>query len=288
MSDGQSTPDERPDSMLTATFCHIPGIGHATEQNLWNRGVTSWNQLIQNPDAVARVSAHDIACFLHDSVLALESDPCFFTHHLKTADVWRIFPQFRDSSVYLDIETTGLGEEAEITTIALYDGSEVSTYVNGRNLDDFIIDIQRFKVIVTYNGISFDIPFIERYFRTKLDHAHIDLRYILARLGCRGGLKGCEKQMGINRGTLDGVDGSFAVILWREYQRQNNQAALETLLAYNIEDTVNLERLMVEAYNRNISATPFADELTLPYPVPPQLLFQPDQELVAAIKRFVY
>ena len=288
MSDIQSTPSEHRDSMLTATFCHIPGIGHATEQNLWKRGLTSWNQLMQNPDAVTRVSAHDIACFLHDSVLALESDPCFFTRHLKTADVWRIFPQFRDSSVYLDIETTGLGEEAEITTIALYDGSEVSTYVNGQNLDDFIIDIQRFKVIVTYNGISFDIPFIERYFRTKLDHAHIDLRYILARLGCRGGLKGCEKQMGINRGTLDGIDGSFAVILWREYERQNNQAALETLLAYNIEDTVNLERLMVEAYNRNITATPFADELTLPYPVPPQLLFQPDQELVAAIKRFVY
>jgi uncharacterized protein YprB with RNaseH-like and TPR domain len=286
MSDGQH--DEHPNNMLTATFCHIPGIGHATEQNLWRQGLTSWDQLIQNPDIVARVSAHDISRFLHNSLLALESDPRFFTRHLKTADVWRIFPHFRDSSVYLDIETTGLGEDAEITTIALYDGSEISTYVNGRNLDDFIIDIQRFKVIVTYNGISFDIPFIERFFRTKLDHAQIDLRYILARLGCKGGLKGCEKQMGISRGTLDGIDGSFAVILWREYERQNNKAALETLLAYNIEDTVNLERLMVEAYNRNIAATPFAEELALPYPVPPQLLFQPDRDIVAAIKQFVY
>lgn len=274
--------------MLTATFCHIPGIGYATERNLWKQGFISWELLMRNPDTVARVSKHEVSQFLQNSVQALSSDPRFFSQYLKTADAWRLFPHFRDSTAYLDIETTGLGDEAEITTIALYDGNDVTTYVNGRNLDDFILDIERFKVIITYNGISFDIPFIERYFRTKLDHAHIDLRYILARLGCRGGLKGCEKQMGINRGTLDGIDGSFAVILWREYERHRNEAALETLLAYNIEDTVNLERLMVEAYNRNVADTPFAHNLMLPYPDPPQLLFQPDNEIVAAIKQSVY
>ena len=274
--------------MLKATFCHIPGIGYATERNLWKQGFTSWQRLMQNPDAVARVSKHEVSRFLQNSVQALTSDPRFFSQHLKTADTWRLFPHFRDSTAYLDIETTGLGEEAEITTIALYDGIDVTTYVNGQNLDDFIIDIERFKVIITYNGISFDIPFIERYFRTKLDHAQIDLRYILARLGYRGGLKGCEKQMGISRGTLDGIDGSFAVVLWREYERHRNQAALETLLAYNIEDTVNLERLMVEAYNRNVADTPFSRDLVLPYPDPPQLLFQPDNEIVAAIKQIVY
>ena len=45
---------------------------------------------------------------------------------------------------------------------------------------------------------------------------------------------------------------------------------------------------MVEAYNRNISATPFREELMLPYPDPPQLLFQPDQEIVAALKQYIY
>ena len=274
--------------MLTATFCHIPGVGHATERNLWEQGITSWQRLLQNPDAITRVSPHEVLRFLLASVRALDADPLFFSRLLKNADGWRLFPHFRESSAYLDIETTGLGDDAEITTIALYDGDTVATYVNGRNLDDFVSDIEHFKVIITYNGITFDIPFIERFFRIKLEQTCIDLRYILARLGYRGGLKGCEKQLGINRGALDGVDGSFAVLLWREYERCNNQAALETLLAYNVEDTVNLERLMVEAYNRNISATPFREAFMLPYPEPPQLLFQPDPEIVAALKRYVY
>lgn len=272
-------------NMLTATFCHIPGIGYATERNLWDQGVYSWEQLMLNPDIVPRVSGHEVLHLLQQSTQALEQDPHFFTKHLKTTDVWRLFPHFREASAYLDIETTGLGDEAEITTIALYDGNTVTTYVNGRNLDDFIQDIQRFKVIITYNGISFDVPFIERFFKTKLDQAQIDLRYILARLGCKGGLKGCEKQLGINRGTLDGIDGGFAVILWREFERNNNEKALETLLAYNVEDTVNLERLMVEAYNRNVTATPFGDALLLPYPDPPQLVYQPDYEIVTALKQ---
>ncbi len=146
---------------------------------------------------------------------------------------------------------------------------------------DFLDDIEQYRVIITYNGISFDIPVIERYFRTRLDQAQIDLRYVLAQLGCRGGLKGCEKQMGINRGILDGMDGSFAVHLWREYERYNNEAALETLLAYNVEDTVNLERLTVLAYNRNVAQTPFASELALPFPESPRLIYQPDPEIVS-------
>ena len=272
--------------MLTSTFCHIAGIGQATERTLWESGIHYWQDLMEHPTCVARVSEHEIRTVLEQSTHALESDPCFFTSQLKVADVWRLFPHFRKDTAYLDIETTGLGEQAEITTIALYDGDQVITYINGQNLEDFINDIERFKVLVTYNGISFDIPFIERFFRTTLTQAQLDLRFILARLGCKGGLKGCEKQLGINRGMLDGIDGTFAVLLWREYERYNNERALETLLAYNVEDTVNLERLMVEAYNRNVAATPFQDECSLPFPSTPQLSFQPDLDIVETIKRF--
>ena len=272
--------------MLTSTFCHITGIGQATERTLWESGILYWQDLMEHPTCVARVSEHEICTVLEQSNHALETDPTFFTTQLKTADVWRLFPHFREDTAYLDIETTGLGEQAEITTIALYDGDQVKTYINGRNLDDFINDVERFKVLVTYNGIAFDIPFIERFFRTTLPQAQLDLRYILARLGCKGGLKGCEKQLGINRGTLDGIDGAFAVLLWREYERYNNERALETLLAYNVEDTVNLERLMVEAYNRNVATTPFQDECSLPFPSTPQLHFQPDLDIVETMKRF--
>ena len=146
-------------------------------------------------------------------------------------------------------------------------------------------DIQKYQVIISYNGKSFDIPFLERYFQIRLDHAQIDLRYVLARLGFKGGLKGCEKQLGMNRGNLDGVDGYFAVLLWHQYMQNNDERALETLLAYNIEDTVNLERLVIEAYNRNVLTTPFAEELLLPFPAPPPNPFVADYDCIERIKR---
>ena len=65
---------------------------------------------------------------------------------------------------------TGLSRDYnEITTIALYDGDEVRTYVNGRNLDAFKEDILDYKVLVTFNGKCFDEPFIEQYFGPHIE-----------------------------------------------------------------------------------------------------------------------
>lgn len=272
--------------MLPQTFCHIPGIGLQTEKKLWNAGVRTWEEW-RNPPPLSLGTSNPraIPAFLESSMKALaQGRPAFFTNHLATAEYWRIFPHFRSQTAYVDIETTGLEADAEITTIALYDGNRVRTYVSGRNIDDFVADIFSFKVLVSYNGKGFDVPFLERYFKIKLDHAHIDLRYVLARLGLKGGLKGCERQMGINRGALDGLDGFFAVLLWREYDRYNDEKALETLLAYNIEDTVNLERLLIEAYNRNVAVTPFAEELSIPFPEPVDIPFHPDFDCVERLK----
>lgn len=165
---------------------------------------------------------------------------------------WHQFPEFRDSVAYVDIETTGLSRQYnEITTIALYDGNQVYTYVNGKNLEDFKTDILKYKFLVTYNGKSFDAPFIETFFNIKLDHEHIDLRYPLRKLGYTGGLKAIEQRLGIDRGELKSVDGFFAVRLWHEYKRTKNERALETLLAYNCADVVNLEILMIHVVNQN-------------------------------------
>ena len=159
--------------------------------------------------------------------------------------------------------------------------------MNGVNLDDFVDDIEKYQVIISYNGKSFDVPFLERYFRTTFNHAQIDLRYILAKLGFKGGLKGCEKMLGLNRGNLDGVDGYFAVLLWREYQRYGDPKVLDTLLAYNIEDTVNLERLAVEAYNRYVLNTPFAETLSLECPPAPPNPYVADDETVNRLKQSI-
>jgi hypothetical protein len=273
-------------TMLQHTFCHIQGIGRKVETKLWETGITTWDKWRDpSPIRLSAIIRADADQTLKSSITALGNDPNFFAKRLVSSEVWRIFPHYRARTAYLDIETTGLDDFAEVTTIALYDGREVFTFINGINLHEFVDAISKFQVIVSYNGKSFDIPVLERFFQIKLNQAQIDLRYVLARLGFKGGLKGCEKMLGMNRGDLDGVDGYFAVLLWQRYRDYNDQQALHTLLAYNTLDTVNLERLAVEAYNRNVATSPFGEDLFLPFPAAPPLAYHADPECVERIKR---
>ena len=278
--------------MLQNTFMHIQTIGAITEQRLWESDLWDWNAFTDDISIpLSGKRKFLLQKGIEESRQHLyQNNPVYFSKCLPANQSWRFFPEFRNSLIYLDIETTGLDRYYNsITTIAIYDGHEIKRYVQGQNLDDFIEDIQRYKVIVTYNGKSFDIPFIESYFNIRLNHAQIDLRYVLYSLGFRGGLKGIERQIGTDRGDLRDVDGFFAVLLWQEYQRTGNQKALDTLLAYNIQDTVTLENLLVTAYNMKIGQTPFFTTHNIEIPIPPVNLLRADLETVDRIKnRFIY
>jgi len=273
--------------MLRNTFLHIPGVGLRTEQDIWSGGILSWDDLLREPSAHFSPKKRDlISQCLEDSMNQLATgNPKHFAEKIPANQHWRFFPEFRESTAYLDIETTGLDSWGhEITTISLYDGNSIFTYVQGQNLNAFEEDIQRYRVIVTYNGKCFDIPFIESYFRMKVPQVHIDLRYLLRSLGYTGGLKGCEKKAGIYRKELEGVDGYSAVLLWQDYQRAKNEKALETLLAYNVQDVVNLETLILLCYNLKLKETPFAQSHHLPDPSAPQIPFKADLEMVERIR----
>lgn len=272
--------------MLKHTFCHVPGVGLKTEKRLWDSGVLTWDAPLGGV-TLKRASADAIGPVLDASRERLAAgDPAFFSALLPPKESWRMFRDFRDSAAYIDIETNGyMGDFGFITAISLYDGRRIRYYVRGENLEDFVRDIMEYKVLVTYNGRCFDVPFIERQFAVSLPHAHIDLMYILRELGFRGGLKGCERTIGIDRGSLDGVDGYFAVLLWREYRKNRNPKAMETLLAYNIQDVVNLEPLMVTAHNMKLEQTPFRADYRLELPAPRlELPFKPDIETIERLK----
>jgi uncharacterized protein YprB with RNaseH-like and TPR domain len=274
--------------MLQNTFCHIRGIGPVTERQLWEDGTQSWSAALeQDQIPLSPTKAARLKSSLQESITHLESDDArYFGQHVPSNQQWRMFPEFRHSIAYLDIETTGLGGPGDhITTIAVYDGRSISCYVHGQNLDAFREDVARYALIVTYNGKCFDVPFIENDLGLRMLQAHIDLRYVLASLGCRGGLKGCERQLGLDRQDLQDVDGFFAVLLWRDYVRKGNVRALETLLAYNILDVVNLEALMIIAYNKKLLDTPFADSHRLPGPELPPNPFHADRETIERLQR---
>jgi uncharacterized protein len=274
--------------VLTNTFRHVRGISAAVEQRLWAAGVHSWEgcaaagSLPLTPGRRERLRQG-----LEESREHLAAaNARHFADRLPAAEHWRLFPEFRSGIAYLDIETTGLSPmDSYITTVALYDGRTVRHYVRGDNLARLGRDLAEYRLIVTYNGKCFDVPFIRESMGLSLDQAHIDLRYVLRSLGYSGGLKGCERQLGIERGDLEDVDGLFAVLLWQDYRSSGNPKSLETLLAYNIQDVVNLETLLVMAYNLKLVQTPFADCNRLPMPVAPEIPCKADPATIARVRQ---
>ncbi len=280
--------------MLRNTFIHLPHIGLVTERRLWQKGVTNWRDVIDDKNEYAGQLQHIKHLLSLSEHKLRRHDVRFFVDRLRPDQHWRVFPEFRDECAYLDIETTGLGSPNDhITTISLFDGKNIHCYVHGKNLDQFKKDIKRYKLLITYNGKCFDVPFIEREFGIHLSQAHLDLRFILKSIGISGGLKSCEHQLGLTRGDLDGVDGYFAVLLWRDYQG-GNKKALDTLLAYNIEDTVNLEKLMAYAYAKKLDDMPLDRELIISKPTTEKrkkqvkIPYKPDNSTIEKIKKKYY
>ena len=274
--------------MLRHTFCHIQNVGEKSERWLWGAGLRSWDDLLGGEcDRLPRYRVDWLRRRIGESLEELRrGNSHYFAERLPPGEHWRLFPAFRHSVAYLDIETNGFsGAGGYITTIAVYDGESIFHYVRGRNLADFATDIRKYKLLVTYYGKSFDLPFIERAMGLKLNTPHIDLCYLLRNLGYRGGLKGCEKQLGIDRKELDGITGYFAVLLWNDYLRKGNRKALETLLAYNIQDVLSLEHLMVVAYNLKLRNTPFEENRRLSVPHLPEIPFKVDIPTVDRLRQ---
>lgn len=252
--------------MIRSTFLHLPGVGQGTEARLWREGCLTWEDALGAARLPCRGGAGAARALVEESVERLAAgDAAWFGGRLAAADQWRLFGAFRRSAAYVDIETTGMSwPHAHITTIALYDGERVRTYVQGDNLEAFADDILDYRMLVTFNGRSFDAPFIERTFGFRLPLAHLDLRPVLRAVGYTGGLKRIEHTLGMGRGDLEGVDGYTAVLLWRRFNQTGDARALETLLAYNVEDVLSLEQLAVFAYNSHLAALPALPVESLP------------------------
>ena len=237
--------------MLEHTFIHIQGIGPKTEQNLWAQGILTWHQFLDYNGNIFSSGQDKFVKEELETTLQNREDVKFFDARLTSTEMWRVFDSFKTKAVYLDIETSG-GYQGfnEITVIGIYDGQTVQTFVNGINLDDFEIAIAKYELVITFNGSSFDLPIIRKWFpNISLPPGHIDLRFFLNRLGFKGGLKKIEKDFGLCReADINGVDGYEAILLWNAYQN-GDKNALDTLIQYNTADIINLKPLMETGYD---------------------------------------
>lgn len=141
--------------MIENSFLHIPRIGSKTEQRLWQSGIHSWDDF--SPDCPIRfpqTKIETINAALEESRHHFKSgNPNYFSDKLPANQLGRLFPDFRESTAFIDVQKTGMKRWGfEITTIALYDGQSISFCVNEHNIDDFPAEISKYNVIVTHSG----------------------------------------------------------------------------------------------------------------------------------------
>jgi hypothetical protein len=237
--------------MLENSFIHIPGIGETTERRLWEKGIFDWQTFLRSSQSPLSPGKDAIAREMLQKSLEHREDASFFAEIFPQREMWRLFQAFKAGCVYLDIETSaGIGGCDEITVIGIYDGNEVKSFINGIDLDAFEIEIARYDMVVTFNGTCFDLPYIRRAFPSiSLPKVHVDLRFLMGRLGYRGGLKKIERDCGIVRDRdIADMGGLEAVWLWRDYL-DGDASALERLVRYNRADIVNLEPLAAKGFH---------------------------------------
>ncbi|MDO4553027.1 MAG: ribonuclease H-like domain-containing protein [Bacillota bacterium] len=166
----------------------------------------------------------------------------------------------------LDIETTGLSPGAGRVVLAGLltpekGGLSLRQYFSshrdseGALLNAVAEEIRKLDAVITYNGDSFDLPFLrERAERRGLSfpegfhsldlyqifHRHSPFREFLPDLK----QKTLERFAGLSPDRLDEIDGKKSVELYYAYCRRRDPSLKEKILLHNRDDVLQLARLL--------------------------------------------
>jgi uncharacterized protein YprB with RNaseH-like and TPR domain/predicted nuclease with RNAse H fold/dephospho-CoA kinase len=232
--------------MLEHTFRHLKGVGLKKERELWDSGILSWDNFDSREEDQLVLFKDSEHASLRSSREALEKkDIEFFAKNLPREEHYRIALSFPRETLFLDIETTGLSKYYDdITLVGLGLNNEYKAYIQGDNLSLLERTILQSKVIITFNGSLFDLPFIRQEFPDlQIPQVHIDLRFLAKRVGMSGGQKKIEQQIGIKRAQeLSGLEGEAAPLLWHKYCR-GDLDSLKLLISYNHADIEGMKRI---------------------------------------------
>ena len=169
-----------------------------------------------------------------------------------------------ENSVFFDIETSGLSPKSSpvfLIGLMFFNKQEaVFRQYFSNSLEEeidilsaFVADIKCFKTIYHFNGLSFDIPFINE----RLSHHKVSFRLdksdsfdiyqivrkhkeLLKLESCK--LKSVEEYLGIFR--KDDLSGKEVADSYRKYVNTKSQFLRDKMLLHNEEDILNLYKIL--------------------------------------------
>ncbi|MGR3178913.1 MAG: ribonuclease H-like domain-containing protein [Candidatus Anammoxibacter sp.] len=232
--------------MIDKTFIHCHGIGSTYEKKLYDAGFKDWQSVLTNPNDLpfnSKLATGLIKELTRSSIALNEGDIRYLVRRFPVREHWRILGHFFDKASYFDIETTDIAfDNAIVTLIVCYHKGKFYRFMRDENLDDFLDLLKDIELLVSFNGNSFDVPFIlKNYHIPDIPCAHIDLRWQCYHCQYKHGLKNIEYEMGIQRpDDLQGIDGLEAVYLWHNWKNGDFESK-KRLIRYCSADVLSLQ-----------------------------------------------
>jgi uncharacterized protein len=242
---------------LNQRLCIVPGVGPWHEAQLRDAGFASLDELQRHPrfgvdatrcfEGLRRRDAIQLNVFKQRGAPIGELLSLFVPHEL----------------VFLDIETMGLGFGQEVFLIGMLHWRNAAWYLRQLILLDLnaqkellaatLDDLAAFRACATYNGASFDIPFLRAAAEfadlptRPLDELfHADLLYPTRRTDgpflsdCRLATVAADI-LGVSR--EDDISGALVPSEFLRFLRSGEMATLERILEHNRQDLLNLRDL---------------------------------------------
>ena len=237
--------------MIQNSFIFLERVKRGTVEKLWKQGIDNWDSFLNSGKieglSITRKKYYDRKIIEARQAL-YNFDSAYFKKILPQSEYYRLYDFFKEDCVFLDIETTGLdSKNNDITVIGLFDGINTKTMIKNINLDYKILknELKKYKLIVTFNGSSFDVPFINKTYPGLLPNIpNFDIKSVTDRLNLKGGLKEIERKLGIKRNKIiEKFYGGDALTLWKMYRATGDDYYLKLLIEYNEEDIVNLKKV---------------------------------------------
>ena len=234
--------------MIKNSFIFLEKVGKRKERNIWKQ-VKDWNEFLEiecvKGIAKGKKSYYDRK--IEEAKKALLSEnSVYFVGKLPKVEMWRLYNYFKEECGYLDIEVDSYGK---VILVGISDYYNSNFFVKEVNLDRKSIEkeLLKFKVLITFNGSSFDLPKLKKQFGVEIKVPHIDLKPLCVNLGLKGGLKEVEKELNLRRPRH--LKGN-PVSLWKAFHASGDKEYLDLLIEYNREDIENLKGVIERVYRQ--------------------------------------
>ncbi len=251
---------------MNANLKLLPKIGLKTEENLKNKGY----------DTIESLKSHDKYGDLAEKFLK-NLDEMTFCEIIDLLDSNRYSKKCRQNVLksisltdkenfkFMDIETKGLSNVPIILIgVAEIKGNVIEAsqyflrdYTEEANIiDAYLSHLDEDSVHVTFNGKTFDVPYIKNrciYNRidADLDLAHLDLMYFAKNLwgeklpNCQ--LQTIEREL-FDIERIDDVPGQFIPGYYDTYLENNNIGPVVPIIEHNAQDIISLASFLDKMY----------------------------------------